>query len=121
VTLVGAGYSAWLCEQAAQTLAAEDIDAEVIDIRVLNPFDATRILESVGRTGALCVVDGGWGPSGFAAEIIAAVAESTNPAVLRRAPVRITLPFAPAPASRALESVYYPTPDTVAAAIRKLF
>jgi len=120
VTLAGAGYSAWLCEEAAQTLAADGIDAEVIDIRVLNPFDPAQILESVKRTGVLCVVDGGWGPAGFAAEVITSIVESVNPNVLKRAPVRITLPFAPAPASRALESTYYPTADTVVAAIRKL-
>lgn len=121
VTLVGAGYSAWLCEEAAQTVAAEGIDAEVIDVRVLNPLDATLIQESVRRTRMLCVVDGGWGPAGFAAEVITSVVESADPALLKRAPLRITLPFAPAPASRVLESVYYPTVDTVAAAIRKLF
>lgn len=120
VTLVGAGHSAWLCEEAAQQLATEGVDAEVVDVRVLNPFDPTPIVESVSRTGALCVVDGGWGPAGFAAEVISSVVESASPATLKCAPIRITLPFAPAPASRALESVYYPTSDTVVAAVRKL-
>ncbi|MGH8198714.1 MAG: alpha-ketoacid dehydrogenase subunit beta [Steroidobacteraceae bacterium] len=120
VTLVGAGYSAYLCEEAARQLVADGISAEVVDVRVLNPFDATLIAQSVKRTGALCVVDGGWGPAGFAAEVISSVVESANPAGLKRAPLRITLPFAPAPASRLLESAYYPTSDTVVAAVRKL-
>ena len=118
-TLVGAGYSAFLCEQAAAQLAKEGIDAEVVDVRVLNPFDSSAIADSVRRTGALCVVDGGWGPAGFAAEVIASVAESANSAGLRCPPLRITLPFAPAPASRALESLYYPTVETVVEAVRR--
>ncbi len=120
VTLVGAGYSAYLCEEAAINLAADGIDAEVVDIRVLNPFDSARILESVQRTGALCVVDGGWGPAGFAAEVITSIAEIAVPGLLKRAPLRITLPFAPAPASRALEANYYPTSEKIVAAVRQL-
>ncbi len=120
VTLVGAGYSAYLCEQAARHLAADGIDAEVIDIRVLNPFNPAQIVESVGRTAALCVVDGGWGPAGFAAEVISSIAEIPGPRLLKRSPLRITLPFAPAPASRALEADYYPTPEKVVAAVRQL-
>jgi pyruvate dehydrogenase E1 component beta subunit len=120
VTLIGAGYSAYLCEKAAALLAAEDISAEVIDIRVLNPFDPARIVESVERTGAVCIVDGGWGPAGFAAEVIASIAEAADPRLLKRLPLRITLPFAPAPASRVLEADYYPTAEKVVAAVRQL-
>ncbi len=120
VTLVGAGHSAYLCEEASRDLAMDGIDAEVVDIRVLNPFDPARILESVQRTRALCVVDGGWGPAGFAAEVISSIVENTAPGLLKRAPLRITLPFAPAPASRALEANYYPTSEKVVAAVRQL-
>jgi pyruvate dehydrogenase E1 component beta subunit len=120
VTLTGAGYASWLCEEAAGQLAAHGIEAEVVDIRVLNPFDPAPIVDSVRKTGALCVVDGGWGPAGFAAEVIAAVAESGDSVLLRCPPARVTLPFAPAPASRALESAYYPTAGTVVAAVKGL-
>jgi pyruvate dehydrogenase E1 component beta subunit len=120
VTLAGAGYSAYLCEEAALQLAAEGIDAEVVDVRVLNPFDPAKIVASARKTGALCVVDGGWSPAGFAAEIVAAVVESPDSGGLRRPPCRVTLPFAPAPASRALEAAYYPTADTVSAAVRRM-
>ncbi len=121
ITLAGAGYSAFLCEQAADELAQSGIKADVVDVRVLNPFNPALIVESVQRSGRLCVVDGGWGPAGFAAEVIASVIESAGPSALKRAPLRITLPFAPAPASRVLESAYYPTLDTVVAAIRQQF
>ncbi len=60
VTLVGSGFSAYMCEQAAAELEKQGIRAEAIDVRVLNPFDATVIIESVARTRRLVVVDGGW-------------------------------------------------------------
>lgn len=114
VTLVGAGYSAWLCEQAADILAARDIDAEVIDVRILNPFDPAPIVRSVARTGRLCVVDGGWRNAGWAGEVIASVCEAVEPGALKARPRRVTLPHAPAPTSRALEDVYYPDARSVA-------
>ena len=89
------------------------IDAEVIDIRVLSPLTPEIILESVMKTGRLIAIDGGWSPSGFAGEILATVSELIDPAQLKSAPKRITLPFAPAPAATNLESIYYPTPEDV--------
>lgn len=114
VTLVGCGYSAFQCEQAALELSGGGIDAEVIDIRILNPLDASVVIESASRTGALCVVDGGWRTAGFGAEIIARVCEATQ---LRTLPVRITLPDAPAPTSRLLEAAYYPSTGSVVEAV----
>jgi acetoin:2,6-dichlorophenolindophenol oxidoreductase subunit beta len=111
VTLVGCSYSAYMCEQAAVELGKQGISAEVIDVRVLNPFDARVILESVTRTGRLCVVDGGWRTAGFAGEVIARVCEEVSG--LRSLPARITLPDAPAPTSKPLELAYYPTAATV--------
>ena len=120
LTLVGAGYAAWLCEQAATFLAAADIDAEVIDVRVLNPFDPREIIASVARTGRLCVVDGGWRNAGWAAEVIASVTEALDPGALKAAPRRITLPDAPAPTSKPLEAAYYPDARIVADAARAI-
>ena len=119
ITLVGAGYSAFLCEQAAEELASNGIDCEVVDPRVLNPLDEATILASVSRTRALCVVDGGWRNSGFAAEIVACTTEGLEPGALRVPPLRITLPDAPAPTSRPLEALYYPTVSSVVSAVLK--
>lgn len=116
-TLIGCGYSAYLCEQAAGQLSSSGIECEVIDPRVINPLDVDTILQSCARTRALCVVDGGWRNSGFAAEILALVAEHLGPGGLKFAPVRITLPDTPAPTSKPLEKIYYPTVDTVVAAV----
>lgn len=118
VTLVGAGHSTYLCEQAAELLAAGGISAEVVDVRVLSPLDARQIIRSVGKTGRLFAVDGGWRTAGWSAEILAAVTEAVDPAKLRSRPMRIALADAPAPTSKALESIYYPTAATIVDAVR---
>ena len=118
VTLVGAGFSAKLCADAAELLATDGIEVEVIDIRILNPFDASEIVASVNKTGRLVVVDGGWGNSGFAAEVIASVSEQLAPSSLKSAPKRVTLPSAPAPASSVLEEIYYTKSSDVVAAVK---
>tara|TARA_R110000868_G_scaffold4155_20_gene25455 strand:+ start:15933 stop:16937 length:1005 start_codon:yes stop_codon:yes gene_type:complete len=118
ITLVGSGYATWLCEQAAELLAEDGIDCEVIDLRVLNPFDGSEIARSVERTGRLVAVDDGWSTCGLAAEIIASAAERVAPGAYKSRPSRVTIPDAPAPTSRALEEKYYPTAETVADAVR---
>lgn len=120
VTLVGAGFSAYLCEQAARELESDGIGAEVVDLRVLNPLRTDLIVESVGRTRRLCVVDGGWRTAGLAGEIVARVVENLDAAVLLTKPIRITLPDAPAPTSKPLEATYYPTTADVAATVRNM-
>lgn len=120
VTLVGAGYSTWLCREAASVLQGHGVSVEVIDLRVLNPLDADAIIHSVKKTRRLCVVDGSWRTCGMAGEIIARVTESVPENMLLRAPVRITLPDAPAPTSGYLEKLYYPTVDTIAEAVMSL-
>lgn len=120
VTLVGASYSTKLCLVAAETLAERGISAEVVDLRVINPLDSSAIVASAEKTGRLLVVDGGWRTCGLAGEIIARVTEHLAPGVLKRAPVRLTLPDAPAPASGPLERAYYVTEADVVAAARRL-
>ena len=118
VTLVGAGYSAKLCSDVAKILVTDGISAETIDIRVLNPFDPRVIIESVLKTGRLVVIDGGWSNSGFASEVIASVTEQIDPISLKSSPIRVTLPHAPAPASSALEKIYYTRAEDVAAMVK---
>jgi pyruvate/2-oxoglutarate/acetoin dehydrogenase E1 component len=119
ITLVACGYSTYLAEQARTLLRLEDISAEVIDLRVLNPFDASVIIKSVRKTGRLIAVDGGWRNAGMAAQVIASVVEQVEPGTLRATPRRITLPDAPAPTSRVLEKIYYPTVDDVVNEVRR--
>ena len=118
VTLVGASYSAYLAEQAAEVLVQQGVSAEVVDLRVINPLQYETVVESVRKTGRLVVVDGSWRTCGLAGEIIAGVSESMNPSLFKAAPLRITLPDAPAPTSKVLEQEYYPTPMGIASTIK---
>ena len=113
ITIVGAGYSSNLALQAHDMLCLKNFSADVVDIRVLNPFDPSLIISSVEKTGRLLVVDGGWSSCGFAAEVITTVVEATSPNTLLHKPVRITLPNAPAPTARNLEKSYYFTKENV--------
>jgi pyruvate/2-oxoglutarate/acetoin dehydrogenase E1 component len=113
ITLVGCGYTAHLCRQAAARLAADGVACEVVDLRVLNPLHRQPIIDSVRRTGRLLAVDGDWSTCGMAAEIIASVTEVIPPHELRASPRRLTLPDAPAPTSAPLEKAYYFTEDDV--------
>lgn len=120
LTIVGSGYSTLLASQARETLATRGVSAEVIDLRILNPFDPEVIVESVRKTGRLLVVDGSWRTCGMSAEVIAAVLEKVEPRVMQAAPARVTLPDAPAPTSRVLEKIYYPDAEMVVAVARSL-
>ena len=108
LTLVGSSYSTKLALQAAKILSEYGLNPEVIDLRVTGPLVAETIIESIKKTGNLFVIDGGWGPCGVASEVITAVSESIDPLIWKSSPTRITLPFAPAPSSSALEGFYYP-------------
>lgn len=120
VTIVGSSYSTQLALQAQKLLNQKNISVEVIDLRVLNPFNSDLIVQSVQKTGRLLVVDGGWRNSGFSSEVIASVSEKLLPSQLSKAPIRCTLPDAPAPTSRVLEKMYYTQVDDVIAAAIKL-
>lgn len=119
ITIVGSGHATLLASQAASALYKEGVDAEVIDLRVLNPFDASLIVESVKKTGRLLVIDSGWLSAGFSAEVIARVCEQVAPGVLHSAPQRIALPDAPAPTSRVLEKEYYISIEEIVATARQ--
>jgi len=120
ITIIASGHSSLLAKEAAGFLLNEGIKAEVIDVRVLNPFDSSVIVESVKKTGRLLVVDSGWESAGFSAEIMASVVERLPVNALKNSPVRIALPNAPAPTSRILEKEYFFTAETVVNAAKKI-
>jgi pyruvate dehydrogenase E1 component beta subunit len=118
VTLVGISYMAHLAFQAAEELAREGIDTEVIDLRSLKPWDQERVLESVRKTGHAVVADPGWRMAGAAAEIAATISAEAFHDL--EAPVeRVTLPDAPAPMSRSEERSYYPDAAALVEAVRR--
>jgi pyruvate dehydrogenase E1 component beta subunit len=75
VTIVSWSMGMTYALKAAEELAKEGIDAEVIDLRTLKPMDSDTIVESVKRTGRLVTVEEGWKQSGVGAEIAARVME----------------------------------------------
>lgn len=108
LTIVGSGFSTKLALDAASKLLTHGVSAEVVDARVLNPFDPKEIIKSVEKTGRLVVVDGSWSNCGFSSEVIASTYETLDSSCFKTKPLRITLPPAPAPTSRVLEKIYYP-------------
>jgi pyruvate/2-oxoglutarate/acetoin dehydrogenase E1 component len=121
VTIAAASYSVSLALQAADLLASDGIDCEIVDIRQVNPLNTDLIVQSAARTGRFVAVDGGWSTCGLAGELMACVAENVAPSQLKASLARVTLPFAPAPTSPQLEKAYYPSAETVQACVRKLF
>lgn len=121
ITLVASGYSVSQAMEAAKELQQQNVAAEIIDLRVLNPVRWDDVVSSVEKTGHLLAIDGGWTNCGMAAEIIAAVSERIDWNKLQAAPVRITLTDSPAPTSGPLEDDYYTkTGDIVDQARRML-
>jgi acetoin:2,6-dichlorophenolindophenol oxidoreductase subunit beta len=121
LTLVGSGYSTHLALLTAAALAERGCESDVWDLRVINPLNLAGVVASVARTGRLCVIDGGWRTCGLAGEVCARAAEELAPPMWRAAPLRLTLPDAPAPTSAALERLYYPQADAIVARICESF
>ena len=113
ITIAASGYSTQLALQASHILLESGISSEVIDLRILNPFDPSLVIDSVLKTKSLLVIDGGWAPCGFSSEVISSVVEHLPPSLLKRPPSRITLPYAPAPSSQAQENSYYPSCSSI--------
>ncbi|MFD8382312.1 alpha-ketoacid dehydrogenase subunit beta [Streptomyces sp. NPDC059679] len=118
VSLITYGGSLPKVLTAADELAAEDISAEVVDLRTLRPLDDDTITASVARTHRAVVVDEGWRTGSLAAEVSARIAERSFYEL--DAPVeRVCSAEVPMPYARRLEEAALPqTADVVAAAHR---
>ena len=105
--------------KAAESLAKEGVECEVVDLRTAKPIDHDILVNSVKKTGRLLIADGGWKTCGWAAEVSALVSEEAFPFL--KAPIRrLTLPDCPAPASAVLEQVYYRTQADIIRGVRDL-
>jgi pyruvate dehydrogenase E1 component beta subunit len=105
--------------EAAEKLAAEGIECEVIDPRTTSPLDEDTILESVERTGRLVVVDEATPRCSMATDIAALVADKAFASL--KAPVRrVTAPHTPVPFAPSLEKLYIPDAERIAAAVREV-
>ncbi len=103
--------------RAADEVAADGIDAEVIDVRSLSPIDYEVIGASVAKTGRVVIVEEGPKTGGVGAELAAGIAERYGSQLV--APiVRVASPDVPVPFAPVLEQAYRPDPARIAAAIR---
>jgi pyruvate dehydrogenase E1 component beta subunit len=116
VTIVSWSNTVHTASAAADALAGSGVDAEVIDLRTLWPWDEDTVLASVEKTGRLLVAHEAVGVSGFGAEIVASVCEKLHGA-LRAPPRRVTAPRVPIAYSPPLEdNVRVTVPRVVEAA-----
>src|SRR4051794_806621 len=119
VTIVGTGWAVGRALEAAERLASEGIQAEVIDPRTIAPLDLDTILESVAKTGRLVLVDQATRHASAAAVIAAEVAEHGFSSL--KAPiVQVTGLDATIPYSEPLERYVIPDEDRIAGAVRKV-
>ncbi len=119
VTIVALGRMVGLALQAAESLAKDGIECAVIDPRTTSPLDADTILELVGESGRLVIVDESSPRCGMAADIAALVAEEAFDAL--EAPIlKVTPPHSPVPYAPELEAAYVPDPARIEAAVRKV-
>jgi pyruvate dehydrogenase E1 component beta subunit len=118
-TAIAFGHGVHIALAAAEAVAQDGLDIEVVDLRFLSPLDESIIAESASRTGrVLCVADD---PllGGFSATLAALATELADPTL--EAPVlRLGARHVPAPFSPTLEHLVYPTPQSVETALRVL-
>ncbi len=119
VTLISYAAGLFKALEAAGQLAAEGIEAEVIDLRTLRPLDYPALLASVSRTHRAVIIDEGWRSGGISAEISARIMEGAFYDL--DAPVeRICGAEVPMPYARHLEQAALPQPETIITAIKTM-
>jgi pyruvate dehydrogenase E1 component beta subunit len=119
VSLVAYGGTVGKALAAAERLAGEAIDAEVIDLRVLRPLDTETLITSVRRTHRAVVVDEGWRSGSLSAEVSARIMEGAF-YDLDAAVARVCTAEVPIPYPKHLEDAALPQPETIAAAAREV-
>lgn len=117
VTLVSYGAAVHTCMQAAERLQAENIEAEVLDLRSIQPWDKETVFESLSRTHRLVIVHEAVQAFGVGAEIAAWAADEAFDEL--DAPIsRVAAPFMPVPFARSLERHYAVSVDRICEAVR---
>ena len=119
VTVVSYGASVHTSLGAAQNLQGVGIEAEIIDLRSLQPWDKEMVFASVARTHRVVIVHEAVRAFGVGAEIAASIGEDLFDE-LDAPVVRVGAPFMPVPFAKSLEEQYIPGVDAVTAGIRKV-
>jgi pyruvate/2-oxoglutarate/acetoin dehydrogenase E1 component len=117
VTLVSAMKGVHDCLAAAELLADDGVEAEVIDLRTLRPLDRDTVLASLGRTNRLAVVEEGPATGGWAGEVVALAVEHALHDI--DDVWRIATPDHPIPYSPALEDAFLPGAERIAGEVRE--
>lgn len=120
LTIVSYGRMLERVLQAAEEVAEEGIDIEVVDPRTLIPLDLDMIVDSVKKTGKLMLVNDAYKTGGFIGEIAAKVTESDAFDYLDYPIVRLASEDVPVPYARVLEQAILPDVEKIKAAIRKM-
>ena len=119
ITIISYGVMLWRCLDAAESLAKNGIEAEVIDLRTLRPLDDATILESVGRTHRALIVDEGWRSGGISAEICARIQEKAfydlDAPVERMCGVEVPTPY-----PKHLEDASFPQAPAIVTAVEAM-
>ena len=105
---------------AAEELAKDGINAEILDLRTLVPLDTDAIIRSVARTGRLLIADEVYLHFGLTGEVAAIVAERLDQVVLKAPVKRLAVPGVPIPYSRPLEQFVIPQVASIVAASKQL-
>jgi len=119
VTIVGYSITVGTAMQAAEILAGQGVEAEVINLRTLRPLDISTVVESVKRTNRLVTVEEGWPYAGIGAEIIAQVIEQAFD-WLDAPPMRVAGADVPLPYAANLEKLALPQAEWVVEAVKKI-
>ena len=119
MTVVSFGRPVNFCIEAADKLAEEGINIDVLDMRTIRPLDIEAIIESVKRTNRALVVDQSWPFGGVSSEVISQIIEHAFD-WLDAPPARVNTRDVPTPYAKGLEHDYLPNPERIAAAVRDL-
>ncbi len=117
-TVVTYGATLQVALDAAETLSEQGVELEILDLRSLQPWDETAVLESLARTHRLVVLHEAVEAFGVGAEIAARMAD-VGFDDLDAPIVRVGAPFMPVPFARSLEQAYLPDAAQVVAAVRR--
>jgi pyruvate dehydrogenase E1 component beta subunit len=119
VTIVAWSRSVQFALQAAELLAKDGVEAEVVDPRTLRPLDEDVVFDSVRKTNRCVVVEEGWRYAGFGAEIADRVQRECFDS-LDAPVVRVTAADVPMPYSKILEKAFLPQPEKVVEAVHQV-
>jgi pyruvate/2-oxoglutarate/acetoin dehydrogenase E1 component len=119
VSIISFSHAMNLATVATEELVQNGIDAELIDLRTIKPYDKELLLETVKKTGKLVIVDGSWKTCGFSAEISSFISEYGFK-YLKAPIIRVNLPDIPAPASYILEAEYYINAEKIVKAVKQI-